>query len=217
MNASQFGPFAAVIAIAAALTASFSLLLLKSIGKVARWTWLIDNTPPFVVTVAARALAVVLIALVFVLIDRNNYLAFILGALIFGILALIFIARFDYLRRVHIVGVPILQQNGGQAVDKKGNALFHNIVIGTEQDIRPEMRTVLADARKGNPGLSLTDFLAGIGIAGKTNNPESLWTKEYLAAVSNRMTMFLMGIVLCAVMALYVAASVVEASTQTPQ
>lgn len=214
MNASQYGPFAAVIAIAAALVASFSLLLLKSIGRLARWTWLIDNSPPFLVTAGSRALAVVLIALVFVLINHNNYLVFIGAALIFGVLAFIFIGWFDYLRKVHIIRIAIVGKNGAQAVDGKGDPLFQNIVIGTEQDMRPETATVLADARKNAPALSLTDFLAGIAPGGKTNNPETLWTRQYLAAVSNKLTMILMGIVLCAVMALYIAASVVEVSTR---
>ncbi len=215
MDMSQYGPFAAVIAIAAALVATFSLLLLKAIGRVARWTWLIDNSPPFLVTAGARALAVALIAMTFVLINRTNYLAFIVAAVVFGAFTFYLIVRFDRLRKVHIFQVPIVQTNGTQAVDDKGNALFKNIVIGAEEDIRTEVKTILAKARVKRPGLSVTDFMAGFGATG-TNNPEALWRREQLANISNQMTMSLMGIILCGVMALYLSASVVEVTARAP-
>ena len=42
----NYGPFATTVAIAAALVALFSLLLIKSIGRVSQWTWLIHDSPP---------------------------------------------------------------------------------------------------------------------------------------------------------------------------
>lgn len=215
MDMTQYGPFAAVMAVAAALAAAFSLLLLKAIGKVTKWSFLIDNSPPFLVKTGARALAFALIALTFVLISRNNYLAFAAMAVFFGAATFWLIARFDRMRKVHIFSVPLLQASGAQANDKNGKPLFKNIVIGTEEDMMPDAKEIFVEARRKRPGLSLPEFMGGFGGA-NTNNPESIWTRNQLADISSRMTTTLMGILLCAVMALYELASVVEVITRTP-
>jgi hypothetical protein len=51
----KYGPFATTITIAAALLTVFSLLLMKSVGRVSPWTWLVHDSPPFMVTAGARA------------------------------------------------------------------------------------------------------------------------------------------------------------------
>jgi len=54
-------------------------------------------------------------------------------------------------------------------------------------------------------------FMSGYAGAGAAvNDPFAIWSRETLARVSNRLTMTLMGILLCAVMALYLAASSIE-------
>ena len=57
MDLNQFGPFATVIAIAAALVAAFGWTLLNAVGRIPRWAALIHDTPTFLVTAGARALA----------------------------------------------------------------------------------------------------------------------------------------------------------------
>jgi hypothetical protein len=73
MFSGKYDPFATTIAIAAALFAVFSVLLMKAVGKVSQWTFLADDSPPFMVTAGARALAIALIALTFIFIDKSNY------------------------------------------------------------------------------------------------------------------------------------------------
>jgi hypothetical protein len=215
MDVTQYGPFAAVIAVAAALAAAFSLLLLKAIGKVTKWSFLIDNSPPILIKTGARALSFALIALTFVLISRNNYFVFVALAIFFGIVTFWLIATFDRMRKVHIFGVPLLQANGTQAIDKNGAPLFKNIVIGTEENMIPEVKVVFAEARRKRPGLSLTEFMGGFGGA-NMYDPEAMWTRTQLADISSRITTTLMGILLCAVMALYESASVVEVMNRAP-
>ena len=70
-------------------------------------------------------------------------------------------------------------------------------------------KRAFAEARRRHGGLSLTNFMSGYG-ATATNNPEALWSWPQLAQISNRMTMILMGILLCTVMALYLSASSIE-------
>ncbi|MGA9313526.1 MAG: hypothetical protein WBV77_02735, partial [Solirubrobacteraceae bacterium] len=53
--------------------ATFSMLLLKMLGTVKRWTWLVGGSPPFVITAAARMLAVALMAVTYVTIGKSNY------------------------------------------------------------------------------------------------------------------------------------------------
>lgn len=181
----------------------------------AKWSFLIDNSPPFLVKTGARALAFALIAVTFVLISRDNYPAFAVLAVFCGAATFWLITRFDRMRKVHIFGVPLLQASGAQATDRDGKPLFKNIVIGTEQDMMPDAKEIFVEARRKRPGLSFLEFMGGFGGA-NTNNPESIWTRNHLADISNKMTTTLMAILLFAVMALYESASVVEVITRTP-
>lgn len=209
MNTEDYGPFAEVITIAAALAATFSLLGLKAFGRMKQWSWLVDDSPPFLVTAGARALAVVSIALTFVLISGTNYRLFGGLAFIVAALAAWLIVRFDRLRKVHIYRVPLLNENGTQVRDDDGGLLHSNLVIGTEKTMRADAKKALAKARENHGAVSLTDFLGGYG-GSRTNNPEACWSREELASISSNLTMALMGIVLTTVLALYLAASVVH-------
>jgi hypothetical protein len=71
MFTGKYGPFATTLATAAALVTFFSVLLMKAVGKVSQWTFLADDSPPFMVT--AGALAIALIDLTFMFIDKSNY------------------------------------------------------------------------------------------------------------------------------------------------
>jgi hypothetical protein len=94
----EYGPFATTLAIAAALIAFFSVLLMKAVGKVSQWTFLADDSPPFMVTAGARALAVALIALTLVFIDKSNYVWFGGAAAVCGVLLIVLIGWFDRVR-----------------------------------------------------------------------------------------------------------------------
>jgi hypothetical protein len=201
----KYGPFATTIAIAAALIAVFSLLLLKAVGRVSQWTWLVNDTPDFMVTVGARAVAVALIAGSFILIDKSNYTLFVGASVAFGVVAFFLIGRFDRLRRGHICRVPILNSDGSQAKTFWGTLKFDLFVIGDQGNMMPKA----AQAYKKLGAASLCKFMSGYGENG-VNDPAAIWTMDTLAKISNRMTMTLMGILLCAVMALYLAASAIE-------
>src|SRR5215468_7422048 len=103
IDLTRFGPFAAVVAIALALVATFSMLLLKMFGGVARWTWLASGAPSFLVTAGARILAVALMAVTYVTISKSNYPWFAAVAVVCGLLGFITIARFDRLRERHVM------------------------------------------------------------------------------------------------------------------
>jgi hypothetical protein len=208
MNLIEYGPITSIITIAAALISVFSLLLLKAIGRVTQWTWLIHETPPFLVTAGARALSIALIALTFVTINKSNFLIFVIAAVIFGIATIALIGVFDRLRRVHVYNVPEVRADGSPAMDK-GKPLIKALIIGVQDDMNADAKRAFADARRKHGGLSLTDFIKGYG-ATRVNNPESLWSRSQLAQVGNRLTMCLMGILLCAVMTLYLSASSIE-------
>ena len=103
MNLSQYGPFANIVGLAGALVATFSMLLLKMLGSVKRWTWLASGAPPFLVTAAARMLSVALMAVTYVTISKTNYGWFAAAAVLCGVLGFIAIVRFDCLRERHVV------------------------------------------------------------------------------------------------------------------
>jgi hypothetical protein len=73
MDLDKYGPFMNVVAVASALVATFSMLLLKMFGGIQRWTWLTSGAPSFVVTAAARSVAVALMALTYIVITKENF------------------------------------------------------------------------------------------------------------------------------------------------
>lgn len=209
----RYGPFANVVAIASALVATFSMLILKAIGGAKRWTWLTAGTPSFLVTAAARVLAVAMIAVTYVTITKSNYLWFGLAAVVTGAFAFWAIVRFDRLRRLHVVGIPLVGSDGSQLQTRfRKRPRFENVVIGLERDMVPQAQTALAKARSERGGVSLTRFISGNG--GAINDPGAVWDTTILADVSSKLTTTLVFVFLSSVMALFWAAFVVEVYTR---
>jgi len=89
---------------------------------------------------------------------------------------------------------------------------FQTVAIGSEIN----MKAAAAARYQQLSAVSLCKFLSGYGL-NEVNSAEAIWTKETLAKVSSKMTLQLIGILLCGVMALYLAASTVEVHLrQTP-
>lgn len=163
----------ATIAIVAALVAVFSVLLMKAVGKVSQWTFLVDDSPPFMVTAGARALAIALIALTFIFIDKGNYSWFGGAAAVCAVFMIVFIWRFDHVRKAHICKVPLLNEDGGQKTGWFGSPKFKTVVIGSENNMKGQ---AAAQFQRFGAG-SLCKFLSGYG-QNEVNNAEAIWTKE---------------------------------------
>ena len=209
IDLTEFGPFANVVFIACALVATFSLLLLKALGNVTRWTWLVSGSPSFLVTAGSRMVVVALMAITYVTIENSNSIWFGVGAVFFGLLGFWMVVRFEKLRRLHIAQIPMVGQNGRQLVDKGNNLIFKNIVIGLESQMEDHAKEALKQARKERGGVSLVKFMGGYGD-GEMNDPETIWSRDILARINNSLTVTLMFIVLFGVMALFLAAFVIE-------
>ncbi len=207
MDPSQYGPFANVVALAAALVAVFGVLLLKMLGGVKRWTWLAADTPPFLVAAGARVLAVALMAVTYVSIDPSNYSWFGAAAVVSGVLGFFSVTRFDRLRKLHVAPVPLVGSDGNQLQDQRGATLVKNVVIGSEEQLRSEAAAALKAARERG-GVSLGKFMSGYGSP--VNDPEALWDRAVLADIANKLTTSLMHVVLLAVMTVFLAAFVIE-------
>jgi hypothetical protein len=207
MDPSQYGPFANVVALAAALVAVFGVLLLKMLGGLKRWAWLAADSPPFLVAAGARVLAVALMAVTYVTINSSNYRWFGVAAVVSGGLGFISVVRFDRLRKLHVAPVPLVGANGEALQDEHGVPLVTNVVIGTEQQLRSEAAAALAAARKRG-GISLRKFMSGYGSP--VNDPETLWDRTILAGLGNKLTSSLMHVVILAVMTVFLAAFVID-------
>lgn len=207
MDPSQYGPFANVVALAGALVAVFGVLLLKMLGGVRRWTWLAADTPPFLVAAGPRVLAVALMAVTYVTIDPSNYGWFGVAAVVSGVLGFFSVSRFDRLRKLHVAPVPLVGSDGNQLQDHRGAKLVKNVVIGSEEQLRPEAAAALKAARERG-GVSLGKFMSGYGSP--PNDPEALWDRTVLADTANKLTTSLMHVVLLAVMTVFLAAFVIE-------
>jgi len=215
MDPSEYGPFADTVGIAGALVATFSVLLLKMLGSIKQWTWLAGESPSFVVTAGARVLAIALMAAAYVTIQKSNYIWFIVAAVGFGLVGFVMIARFDRQRRRHVLSIPLVGEHGTQLVDSKGRPRYGKVVIGSESDMNAQAKSDLTAAREKSGGLSLVQFMSGYG-SNQVNDPAPLWDRNYLADISNRLTVMLMLVVLLAVMTLFLAASVVDVTGHAP-
>jgi hypothetical protein len=206
----DYGPFANIVAIASALVATFSLLLLKMLGGVKQWTWLAGGSPSFLVTAGARILAIALMAAAYVAIDKSNYRWFLGAAVLSGAFGFGLVAWFDRLSKQHVLRVPLVGSDGTQLVDKRSNPRFRTVVIGLEDDLEPEAKRDLRNARKEHGGLSLGQFMSGYGTS--VNDPGALWSSTLLAKVGNKLTLTLMFVVLLAVITVFLAALSIDAS-----
>jgi hypothetical protein len=214
MHLTNYGPFATLVTVAAALVATFSVFVLKAVGKVKRWSALTAGSPPFLVKTAARGLSVALIALTYVLIDASNYLWFGGAAIICGVLLFVAVVRFERLRQRHVVQVPLVAADGTPRRDWLRRPQVQNVVVGAEADLRPEAKQALADARAKRGGLSVRQFMSGYG-AQTVNDPEALWDGTMLANIRSSLTTTLMCIILLGVLVLFWAAVIIEvAQTQ---
>lgn len=212
MNPSQYGPFANVVALAGALVAVFSVLLLKMLGGLKRWTWLTSDSPPFLVTGGARILAVALMGAIYVTINRTNYIGFGAAAVLSGLLGFISVIRFDQLRKLHIVSLQQVGTNGEVLADKRG-PIYKNVVIGTESELLPDAAESYRAARIAE-SISLAKFMSGYGSS--VNDPEALWSREYLAGIASKLTVSLMYVVLLAVLTVYLSAFVIDVASRSP-
>ena len=207
----DYGPFVNIVAIALALIAMFSTLLVKMLGNVKKWTFLISDSPSFLVTAGPRMVAVAVMAFTYITITPTNYFWFGSIAVVIGLFGFWMVARFDHLRRLHIVKIPLVGENGQQLLDSKNNLCFENVVIGREDDLRLMAMNAFKKAKEER-GVSLLEFMSGFGE--KVNNTEALWTREILAETSTKLSLGLMFIVLSSVMDLYLAAFIVQIYSQ---
>lgn len=210
MLSDEYGPFTQTIAVAAILATVFSVLMLRAIGKVSQWAFLVHDSPPFLVTAGARALGVALIAGTFIFIDKTNYGWFIVGAILVGVLMMVFVVWFDRVRKQHLCKVPEINAKGSQAKTFWKKEKFKMVVIGDVADMTPK-----AAAAYKELAVSPCKFMSGFGENG-VNDPAAIWPMKILAKNSNRMTMLLMSILLCGTLALYVAASAIEVHLRPP-
>lgn len=213
MDPSKYGPFVNIVALACALVVTFSVLLLKMLGTTKSWTWLSSDSPSFLVTAAPRAIVVALMALTYVTINSSNYVFFGILAVLCGFFGFWAIARFDYLRKLHVLKIPLVGEQGQQLVDARGNMKYENVVIGSEAELLPRAKSDFEAACQQFGSLSLGRFMSGYGHP-RVNDPEALWDRKLLAKISNRLTVTLMYIVLFAVMAVFLAAFVIEVASR---
>lgn len=208
----RFGPFAVVVGVAFALIAVFTAFVPRMLGRLENWTYLASDSPTFLVRGGAQIAAIALIGVTFVFVDKSNYRWFLVPVLVAGVLGLIFVMRFDYLRKVYVVQIPLVGGDGQQLADAKGEPKSKNVVIGDEGNMLEAAKQALVQARVARPVLNIVDFMSGYG-GKEVNRPDNLWERQLLAKISNRLTRLIMFIILAAVLALFWAALVVTVAT----
>ena len=205
MNLADYGPFAAAVAMAAFLAVSFGFLLTKAVGRLADWVWLSGDPPTVLLRTAAKAPAIALIAWTYARLEADNADAFLLSAVVLGVLTAALAGYLQRLVHVHVENVPVTGPDGQQAVNVDRNPRVEPTVIGTEADMLTHARKAYREARAQDGSLSVVQFMSGYGTP--PYNPQAVWSRSTLAAVRTRLCLFALATVLAAVMTLYVAAS----------
>lgn len=205
MNLDDYGPLAATIAMAAALAASFGFLLTKAVGRFADWGWLSGDPPNVLLRTAAKAPAVTFIAWTYATITADKANAFLLAAVVLGILTAALAVYLQHLVHLHVADVPLTGPDGQQALDSKHKPMSRRIFIGTERNMLETASLHYRQARQQRGGLSIIRFMSGYGDS--LYDPEAVWSRSTLAAIRVRMCMFALATILTAIMSLYVAAS----------
>jgi hypothetical protein len=213
MDPAEYGPFASLVALASALVAMLGLFVAKMLGRVKKWTWLASDSPPFLVTAGARVLAIAIMALIYVTLDRSNYMWFALVGLLFGVFGFVSISMFERMRREYVVGVPVVTEKGVQVKDGSGRPKVVNVIIGRERDMNTYAKEHFEAARQES-GVSLEGFMSGYGR--EVNNPAALWDRSLLARIGSQLTLALICIVLLAALTLFTAALVIQVATTRP-
>ena len=131
----QYGPFAAGIAIAGCLVLAFSSLILKMFGSATAWAAMAALKSPRVPMLAARVLGVVAIAATYIYVDSSNTGLFFLVAGMLAIIAVASVIAFNGMKERYVLDVPVVTSSGAQARDKKGNLIFTQILIGREDEM----------------------------------------------------------------------------------
>jgi hypothetical protein len=211
----KFGPFAAIVTIAFALVAVVAAFIPRMLGKLDQWTYLVSDSPTFLVRTGAQIAAVALIGVSFVFITERNYLWFLLPVIIVGIAGTWCVVKFDRMRKEFLVQIPKVGENGQPLVDAKGNPQTTNLVIGDEDRLLPAAAEALKQARIERPVLSIIEFMSGYG-GNQVNRPDNLWSRKLLAKMSNQFTYVLILIILAAVLALFWAALVISVANVSP-
>lgn len=208
MDASQFGPFANVVAIGSAIVAVFSVFVLKMVGRVNRWTWLIEDTPPFLVKAGPRAVAVAVMGAAYVLIDPSNYGWFLGLGILSGLLAFRSVKSFDKLRRRHVLEVPLVADSGEPVTNRQGKTLHRKIVIGLRESMNETAARHFEEAQKKH-GVSMVEFMSGYG-SGQLYDPGALWERDHLADIAHKLAAELIYIITFGFVTLFLVALAID-------
>ena len=209
----EFGPFANIMAIVAALVAVAGALVIRSLGPLGRWARLVDGTPTFVIAAGPRALTIALIAATYLWGQRLGGELFVGLAGVAATFTYVMIRRFDRLRRSNVVAIPVVGSSGEQARDERGKPQTRLVVIGPHDELTEEAARAYAEARKQRAELSLVEFMSGFGSP--PNDPESLWPRDVLVQVQMSITGRLMQAVVAGSMTLFWAATAIDVGVTT--
>ena len=154
-------------------------------------------------------MAVGVFVLSYLIISPANYLWFLVVAVLAGLLCAFTIIRVDRARRTYIISIDEVGPDGSALMDH-GRPARRNVIVGTENEMREQARKDYQRATRQHGSLSLKRFMAGYGQS--VNDPAALWTEKLLAGHAASLTAGITYIVLSGVLALFLAALVLDVS-----
>ncbi len=150
-------------------------------------------------------------AVTYVTISKTNYINFGIAAIVTGILGFVGIIRFEYARSLNVVLIPEVGPDGKQLQDDRGKGVERTLIIGSESELRPEVKKELAEERAAKGGVSLRQFMSG--YKDTPNDPDALWDPIVLTRIKTNLMVSLVIVVLLGVLTLFWAAFTVQIYT----
>lgn len=203
----KFGDFAGIILAVGALIATFGAISERAMGSMAQWTKHGGSIPTFIAITGPRLVALVLMVVVYIFINNDNYRLYLLIAFLFAVLAFYLFARFHRLSKIYVQKLEIPNPDGTQKVDENGKPVFLHRIIGTEDEMREATKKHYQEFAAAHPGTTIESFLRGYGTD-TLNQPENAWSRETLANNSMKLALPLMYCIVFAVTTLFVLGAV---------
>lgn len=201
----EYGVFSAIVATAGALVLTFSAMIVNMIGRARKWTWMVAEQSPDIPMLGAKVAGIVILAATYLKAKPSNADWFLGLAAAFAIVAVVAIVRFNGLRKLHVLLIPVVGADGTQQRDARGRLVFEPKLIGKEHDMLKRAKKHFEAAKKERKALTFSGFIAGYG----PYDAEAIWGREYLARLENRFMTLLMTIFLSVSVPLFMVALVI--------
>lgn len=202
----EFGPFLPVVLLIGALVSTMAFIRTQMMGPIGQWATSAGDVSESELLTPPRVLASVLILAGWGGMYFIDYRVFFGIAVLLGISAFALFLRFRKARQRYVLALPQFHETTQKRrLDAKGKPLYHYLVIGTVEQMEPKARAAYEQLRQQDEPIDLVTFMDGYGT--NPNNPSLIWDRDTLIGNGERVFNPLVFAIVCAIVAVFLAAN----------